>query len=370
MLKSPHFSPTVFCMKNINRLPNGKWQFEIIVNGKRQRRNFSSKRDAISYANNFKQSTKFEVSYFANLDASQIKDIKDALLLLPKGETLTGIVRKFLTLNKPISLDGLAKDFVAIKQAKNASDKLSDYEFSRIKTRMKALSESFETFEEINTESILSFLRQRGKNKTISNWKGTINQFFNYCVRKGAMVQNPLSVILRDEFIKAEEPYKVEILSLEESKMFFSILTKKYPQFVRFYALAMFAGIRVAEIPRLKEEYFKYDSRQIVFPAQIGKVKKSWVLEDLPNNLWEWLEMYKNYPIKRPSDWIRTHGFKPLNLPFNFARHCFSTYHISLYFDFARTARITRNSEQMLKQHYLSKLVDKETAKKYFEILP
>ena len=35
-----------------------------------------------------------------------------------------------------------------------------------------------------------------------------------------------------------------------------------------------------------------------------------------------------------------------------------------------KTARITRNSEQVLKDNYLSKLVDKETAKKYFEIIP
>lgn len=357
-------------MKNIWKLKNGKWQFENVFNGKRYRKTFASKNEAVNYANNFKSARKFEVSYFANLDGSQIKDIKDALELLPKGETLTGVVRKFLTLNKPISLVGLATDFVAIKKAKNENGQLSDFEFSRIKTRMKKLSETFKTFEEINAESILSFLRERGKNKTVTNWRGTINQFFNYCVRKEAMVQNPLSVILRDEFIKAEKPHQIGILSVEESEIFFSILKEKYPQFVRFYALAMFAGIRVAEIPRMKDNYFLYTDKKIVFPAQIGKVKKPWVLEDLPDNLWTWLEAYKNYPLKRPSDYIRSHGFLPLELPFNFARHCFSTYHLSLYFDFAKTARITRNSEQTLKQHYLSKLVDKATAKKYFEIVP
>ncbi len=36
----------------------------------------------------------------------------------------------------------------------------------------------------------------------------------------------------------------------------------------------------------------------------------------------------------------------------------------------SKMARITRNSDQMLKKHYLGMLVPKETAKAYFEIMP
>lgn len=357
-------------MKNINRLSNGKWQFEIVANGKRHRKNFSSKNEAIAYANNFKQARRFELSFFTNLSPERIKDIKYALDLLPENISLNHIVRKYLKLNKPISLNSFIDEFIEIKNAKHLSGNLSTVELRQIKTRLRTLKETFTTFEDITSESILSFLKSRGKNKTISNWRGTINEFFNYCIRKEAIKQNPLSIIHKDEFLKAEEKYEIEILSVENTKTFFSIIETKYPQLAKFYALAMFAGIRIAEIPRLKEEYFKYDTKQIIFPAQIGKVKKSWVLEDLPENLWVWLEKYKNQPIEEPSGWIRTNGFKPLKLPYNFTRHSFATYHISLYFDFAKTARITRNSEQMLKQHYLSKLVDKDTAKKYFEIVP
>lgn len=357
-------------MKNVFKIANGKWRFETTLNGKLHRKTFSAKSEAIEYANNFKSALKFELSYFTDLTGAQIKDIRTALSLLPKDITLTHIVKKYLEQNKPISIESFVADFIAIKEAKNLSKNLCDVEFRQIKTRLNALKKQFPTFETVTPESILAFLKARGKNKTVSNWRGTINEFFNYCVRKDAIKQNPLSLILKDEYLKAEEKYEIQILSLEEAKIFFSIIETKYPQIAKFYALAMFAGIRIAEIPRMKEEYFMYDAKKIIFPAQIGKVQKSWVLEDLPENLWAWLEKYKSYPIVEPSEWTRRFGFKPLKLPHNFARHSFATYHISLYFDFAKTARITRNSEQMLKQHYLSKLVDKDTAKKYFEIVP
>lgn len=349
---------------------DGRWRFEIVQNGKRSIKYFKSKNDAIEYAKNWKNAGKFQLAYFLNLSEAQIKDIKDAIELLPQNETLTEIVKKHLLMNKPIALESFVDNFINIKKAKYESGNLSKIEFLQIKIRLTKLKNSFATFEGITPETILSFLKERGKNKTIANWRGTINEFFNFCVRKDAIKQNPISVILKDEFLKAEEPVQIGILSIEDTKTFFSIIESKYPQYAKFYALALFAGIRVAEIPRIKEEYLRYDTKQILFPAQIGKVKKPWVLEDLPDNLWIWLEKYKNYPIKRPNDEIRSNGFKPLVLPHNFARHSFATYHLSLYFDFAWTARITRNSEQMLKTHYLSMLVDKETAKQYFEIVP
>ena len=360
----------MFFVKNVYKLPNGNWQFEIVVKGKRFRRNFSSKNDAVAYANSFKSARKFELSFFASLSTAQIDDLRSALDLLPSGLTLTRIVKKYLEQNLPVSVDSFVADFIAIKEAKHLSENLCAVELRQIKSRLNALKSEFPTFETITPESILAFLKSRGKNKTVSNWRGTINEFFNYCVRKNAIKQNPLSLILKDEFLKAEEKFEIEILSLDDAKTFFSIVEEKYPRIAKFYALAMFAGIRVAEIPRLKDEYFRYDEKKIIFPAQIGKVKKSWVLEDLPDNLWAWLEKYKNAPIVAPSEWTRRFGFKPLKLPHNFARHSFATYHISLFFDFAKTARITRNSEQMLKQHYLSMLVDKATAKAYFEIFP
>ena len=76
------------------------------------------------------------------------------------------------------------------------------------------------------------------------------------------------------------------------------------------------------------------------------------------------------YDAYDPSTYERTNSFKQFNLPHNFTRHSFATYHLSLYFDPAKTSKITRNSEQMLRDHYWGALVEKDIAKQYFQILP
>ena len=357
-------------MKNINKLKNGKWQFSMIINGKRHRKNFSTKTDAITYASNFNNAKKFELSFFQQLSGDQIKDIKDALAILPKDKTLTYAVQKICSIKKDNALSDLADSFIQIKNAKHDMGGLSDKEHSVLVGKINHFKNTFNNFSDATADALLQYLKNKGKNKTVSNWRIAINEFLNYCVSKEAITENPLKFIKLDEFLKAEIPHEIGILSVDDTKQFFEILQRKFPNSVKFYALALFAGVRIAELPRMKEEYFLYDKRKIVFPAQIGKVKKSWVLEDLPENLWVWLDKHKGQPIQPLSKYNRTHGFEDLNLPHNFARHCFATYHLSLYFDFSKTARITRNSEQVLKDNYLSKLVDKETAKKYFEIIP
>ncbi len=235
---------------------------------------------------------------------------------------------------------------------------------------MESFKKTFPTFADLSPDSLKNFLLAKGSTKTISLWKGTISELLEFCVSRGALPHNPVKFIHSDELIKPEKEKSIGFLSLEQAKNFMAHLGKEYPRYCRFYAIALFAGIRVAEIPRMKDEYFRFDERKIVFPAQIGKVKKAWIFEDLPQNLWAWLEKYKNYPIKRPSNTLRTNLGKLFTLPENFARHSFATYHLSLFFDFAKTSRITRNSEQMLKDHYMAALVSKDLAKEYFEILP
>ena len=70
-------------MKNIFRLANGEWRFEIQANGKIIRKTFALKADAINYKNSFFAARKFDLTYFTSLSGEQIKDIRDALAILP-----------------------------------------------------------------------------------------------------------------------------------------------------------------------------------------------------------------------------------------------------------------------------------------------
>lgn len=361
--------------KNPNRIRNvfkvnGKWVVDLTVNKKRVRKFFDKKNAAIEYLSNWKLARKFNLAYFVALPESQIKDIKDALLELPKGKSLLQSVRKAWQFFSESNLHELVDKYFEIKKTKFDAGKLSKDEYTHIKGRVANFKQSFASFADITPEKLYKYLFEKGGTKTISLWKGTISEILDLCVSRGAITQNPIKFLHNDELIKPETEKEIGILSVGQANDFMEFIEKKYPQYCRFYALTMFAGIRIAEAPRIKDEYFRYDSKQIIFPAKIGKVKKSWTLENLPDNLWAWLEKYKNTPIKRPSNTLRTKLGNYLSLPENFARHSFATYHLSLYLDPKRTAAITRNSEQMLKDHYWSALVAKDVAQQYFEILP
>lgn len=357
-------------MKNLFQIANGKWRFEFQENGKLTRKTFSSKTEALNFRNSFFAARKFDLSFFLSLSKDQIKDIKDAINALPQGKSLLQSVQKAWEFDSPQSLHDFLDKFLALKKSKCDAGKLKSSELAQIKGRILNFKSAFNSFADATPQAILTFLLQKGRNKTVKNWRATISEFFSFCVNRDAIPFNPIQKIHADEFIKSETPHKIGFLSIDDAKNFLSFIEQKYPKFARFYALAMFAGIRVEEIPRMKDEYFIYNEKKIVFPAHIGKTFKAWTLEDLPDNLWNWLEKYKDKPIIRPSDWVRANSFKQFNLPKNFARHSFATYHLSLYFDPAKTSKITRNSEQMLRDHYWGALVSKDTAKQYFEILP
>ena len=358
-------------MKNIFKLNNGKWRFEVQEHGKTIRKTFSTKTEAADYKNSFFTARKFDLSYFAALSGEQIKDIKDAIAALPHGKTLAESVKKAWQFFSPHDLGDLLAKYLEIKTLKYESGKLSKDEFIHIKGRLDDFKKNFKSFADISPEKILSYLKAKGSNKTISHWRGTISELFEFCIARGALASNPTKLLRADDLlVPQKEKNEIGFVSAETAKKFLAHLEEEYPQYCRFYALALFAGIRVAEIPRMKDEYFRYDERKIIFPAQIGKIKKSWTLEELPDNLWAWLDKYKDTPIKRPSNTLRTNFGEKFSLPQNFARHTFATYHLSLYFDPAKTAKITRNGEQMLRDHYWGALVDKNTAKEYFEIMP
>ena len=362
-------------MQNLySTIKNGKkvWVvgFTNPITKKVERRFFASKTDATNYRNSKIEARKLEVSWLSDLEPERLQDIKHALDILPAGRTLVDSVKRAWEYSSDISLASTLDEFKEIKKAKHAAGKLCKKEYENICARIKDFKETFKSFDELNPVVLLAYLKGKGRNKTVQNWRGTIGEFLKYCVRKDIINKDPLSKIHKDSFIKDETPHKIGILSVEKTTEFMRILEERYPDRVAFYALALFAGIRIAEIPRMKPEYFRFKERQIVFPAQIGKVKKSWVFEDLPDNLWAWLEAYPPANLKALNHKTRTRLGKEHGYPYDFTRHSFSTYHLSLYFDFARTARITRNSEQTLKDHYFEKLVAKDVAKKYFEILP
>ena len=102
--------------QNVFKLANGKWRFEIVENGKRYGKSFSSKTDAVAYAKNWIDARKFELSFFLNLPKERIKDIKDALDMLPEGKSLLESVKKAWRYFSDANLHQLADEYSNIKK--------------------------------------------------------------------------------------------------------------------------------------------------------------------------------------------------------------------------------------------------------------
>lgn len=358
-------------MKNINKLKNGKWQFSMIINGKRHRKNFSTKTDAITYASNFNNARKFDLSFFQQLSGDQIKDIKDTLAILPKGKTLHSIVSDYIKRN---SFDvSMKKAFELYKEHFISIGK-------NPKLRIQSFIEHFKEWDNVNENVLLEWLKLRGMPKTILHYFSQIKRFYEFSKRRKLIVNAPTDNISSEDFpiIKRSD---IAIWQINEVELFFKFLQEQKPKYANWFAIACFAGIRRAEISRLKPEYIDLNKKTILLPYNITKTGDTWLMEDLPSNLWLWLEKYgTNIPKMYNTGfdivtnewikWVSNYDVKT-EWKHNICRHSFCTYHLSLYRNPSKTSLLLRHREpNTMWQHYLAKLVDKETAKKYFEIIP
>lgn len=305
-----------------------------------------------------------------NFSIAQLADITRAMALLPAGRTLSECVQAFAQKSTTTTSDALAQ-FLDVK-----SGIFEDVRYyNRVKNRLTKFCQKFPSFDDCNQQAIWDWLHSltgktgQAKPKTKLHYFSSISMFFDWCNRRDIIPATPFAKMSTSDLPKPKS--KPEALSIDQTKAFMLFIKTHYPQHLSFYAIALFAGIRVDEIERLLPKDVDKKGKKIFISAENSKTNRAEVLEDFEPNLWAWLSV-ASPKIIRPSDHVRASfsqkiGFR---LPHNFARHSFATYHYSLYLDAKRTCAITRHSEEMLKRHYLSMRVDKETAKKYFSILP
>lgn len=336
-------------------------------NAKYCRKYFYSRKDADKWKSDFENAESSEEKQMLTLLRSQIDDVCAALNILPKGKTLYESVAKAWANFTGADIQEWKKRFDAYKEASGISAK----HLNMIKGKTASLVDNFKSFDAITRESIFDFIQSKGNARsTVGQWRSVLSEFFSYCVRNKVIEHNPLESIEIDDFGRKKTAGHRAAVSVEVAREFIHFIEANYPQFLKYYALALFSGIRVAEILRIEERYIDYEEKAISLPAEITKKSKSEYLNDFEPNLWVWLDALKEKPIKAPYAKLATKLFKKFSLPQNFARHSFATYHYSLYRDPIRTAAITHHSPQQLMNDYMDALVDKDTAKAYFQILP
>ncbi len=212
-------------------------------------------------------------------------------------------------------------------------------------------------------------------NKSWNNRRGLLTTFFNYCIQRGWLTENPaqrVRVFRRNQLAQGE----VAILSAAQAaELMAYVETFQNGRLVPFFAITLFAGVRPdwqhGEISKLTVDNFILDEKYLRLPRAITKTKKKRHTV-LQANLLKWLERFplKDHPIicanfKKLYPRVR----KKFSLKHDVLRHTYCSMLVGKYRSVAETALQAGNSEQVLWESYLD-LVPKAEAETFWNISP
>lgn len=151
---------------------------------------------------------------------------------------------------------------------------------------------------------------------------------------------------------------------------------KEYPEACAMLAIGAFAGLRSANIARLKSDEVRLRERQIFIPADKFKTGRSHLIEGAPANLWKWLNAEKVKAVCAWSSRQQRHildgcyvraGITP---PKNALRHSFATYKCALDGSAEKASYILGHTNPAEIWQSYKGIATKADAKRYFAIVP
>jgi integrase len=206
--------------------------------------------------------------------------------------------------------------------------------------------------------------------KTRNRHLGYVRNVFSFAREWNLLESDPFERVngFNDPHNKARQ---VAILTPEQLGSFLRAVD---PDFVPFFALSAFSGLRREEIIRLDWREIKLDRGLIDLPYTKSKNRRRKLIE-IPDYLRDWLRnsaldagpvMPKKKLQLAFENAAKAAGIVPW--PQNGLRHSFCSYAVALK-GFEWTAAQADHSVAMLRKHYWE-VVDKEAAKRYWDICP
>lgn len=173
---------------------------------------------------------------------------------------------------------------------------------------------------------------------------------------------------------KLDAPTTIAIFSVATvAKLMFALLDEK-PELVPYAALGFFAGVRPAELTRLRfEEALRWNFGDIEVRADQAKTGFR-RLTKMQANLAEWLEPYREsvgliapaIAYKKLSAFAKSKGIQWSS---DVMRHSFISYAVAAAQQIGQVALWAGNSEAIIKRHYLERVTEEE-GKAFFAIQP
>jgi integrase len=228
---------------------------------------------------------------------------------------------------------------------------------------------------DIRTEDIVRFIESlrsrdglhRAAPKTRKNAQWDLHRLFSWCIDKGWLETNPAAKVPAPKVSRGF----VEILPLDTcQRLMAHVAGIDGGKFARYFALALFAGIRPEELARLSKypEQINLETGTVRISEEVSKTNRERTVTIQPN-LAAWLRRFPDGPLRVKS----LHGVAVIRGAFKLGhdvlRHTFISNHVTAFGKFAETAVESGNTETIIRDHYYARVSDPD-AQAFWKILP
>jgi hypothetical protein len=148
------------------------------------------------------------------------------------------------------------------------------------------------------------------------------------------------------------------------------VSTFRNGKLVPYFSMALFGGIRPAELKKLAHSPQLVDlSNEVIrITPEISKTRRSRQIKIRPNLL-KWLKRFQGDIFPANANRELKNIRKQLKLSHDVLRHTFISNHIAMFGSFADCALESGNSEKIIRDHYLN-VISKPQAKAFWKIEP
>jgi integrase len=325
-----------------------------MVNGKRERRQFPTRDEAETYAQQVRIAWENEGQAGFNLAPSQKAEAEHCFLLLEgKGGSLTEAVRFYLEhLNRQTESRRVA-DIVAHLLQEKANSNLREATLRTVNgflgTFSRTFGDSLLTALELGQLTAVcsdpGFLKggrgkglQRLKPKTVRNRIGMLTDLYNHAIRNNWAQDNLASRIQKP----AKEQVEPGVLLVDQARSLLCHANRF--GLLPYIALGLFVGIRRTELTKLDWTAVKIQDGEVIIGANIAKMRSRRVIP-INETLAAWLAIchQESGPIVDAKHFDR--NFRLLKKaagitkwPHNALRHSFASYHLAAIKAPVRTA--------------------------------
>lgn len=338
--------------------------------GKRTTTSFKNKIDAENFVFHKNSTSIVEDAFcFSNEDRIKLAKIRDLCNIKKIDLDVAIELVKNYSVMEDEEIETLFQKFLKECERRNLRIKtISGYSFQLRKFNKFALSKGIKKLSQITEQNISEYLQ--GINSPL-HAKRALSALGSYCKDNKYWSNNLFQDAKISKIISEKEP--PHILGVNDAKTLFKVLPDTWKP---LFALMAFAGIRPEElVPSQKKDCLQiknidFENKKIAIPASVAKTREPRILENLPENLWEWLN-----PLKGAKSICKGYeAYKlirrklPVKLKKDVFRHSFASY--GYYFlGVEHSVKILGHDYKTFKKFYEG-IANKENAQEYFNIRP